>query len=68
MLSGSASSYAEKAPWIALFPGIAISLAVFGFNLFGDSLRDALDPMLRRGVTAQNPIFFFISWSIQIRA
>ena len=48
MLSGSASAYAEKAPWIALFPGIAISLAVFGFNLFGDSLRDALDPKLRR--------------------
>jgi peptide/nickel transport system permease protein len=47
MLSGSASAYAEKAPWIALFPGIAISLAVFGFNLFGDSLRDALDPKLR---------------------
>jgi peptide/nickel transport system permease protein len=49
MLSGSAPSYAEKAPWIALFPGIAISLGVFGFNLFGDSLRDALDPKLRRG-------------------
>jgi peptide/nickel transport system permease protein len=48
MLSGSAAAYAEKAPWIALFPGIAISLAVFGFNLFGDSLRDALDPKLRR--------------------
>ena len=48
MLSGSASSYAEKAPWIALFPGIAISLGVFGFNLFGDSLRDILDPKLRR--------------------
>ena len=47
MLSGSAAAYAEKAPWIALFPGIAISLAVFGFNLFGDSLRDALDPKLR---------------------
>ena len=49
MLSGSALSYAEKAPWIALFPGIAISLGVFGFNLFGDSLRDALDPKLHRG-------------------
>ena len=49
MLSGSASSYAEKAPWIALFPGIAISLGVFGFNLFGDSLRDTLDPKLRKG-------------------
>jgi peptide/nickel transport system permease protein len=48
MLSGSAPSYAEKAPWIGLFPGIAISLAVFGFNLLGDSLRDALDPKLRR--------------------
>jgi peptide/nickel transport system permease protein len=48
MLSGSASSYAEKAPWIAFFPGVAISLGVFGFNLFGDSLRDALDPKLRR--------------------
>jgi peptide/nickel transport system permease protein len=47
MLSGSASSYAEKAPWIALFPGVAISLGVFGFNLFGDSLRDTLDPKLR---------------------
>src|SRR5262249_10354995 len=49
MLSGSASAYAEKAPWIALFPGVAISLAVFGFNLLGDSLRDALDPRLRKG-------------------
>jgi peptide/nickel transport system permease protein len=47
MLSGSALSYAEKAPWIPIFPGIAISLGVFGFNLFGDSLRDALDPKLR---------------------
>jgi len=47
MLSGSALSYAEKAAWLAVFPGIAISLAVFGFNLFGDSIRDALDPKLR---------------------
>jgi peptide/nickel transport system permease protein len=47
MLSGSAPAYAEKAPWIGLFPGIALSLAVFGFSLFGDSLRDALDPKLR---------------------
>jgi peptide/nickel transport system permease protein len=47
MLSGSAPSYAERAPWIGLFPGIAISLGVFGFNLFGDSLRDALDPKLK---------------------
>ncbi len=47
MLSGGAELYAEKAPWLAIFPGVAISLAVFGFNLFGDSLRDALDPRLR---------------------
>jgi peptide/nickel transport system permease protein len=47
MLSGGAASYAEKAPWVAVFPGLAITLAVFGFNLFGDSLRDALDPKLR---------------------
>ena len=40
-------SYAEKAPWVAIFPGLAISLAVVGFNLFGDPLRDALDPKLR---------------------
>jgi peptide/nickel transport system permease protein len=50
MLSGSAPSYAEKAPWVAIFPGLAISLAVFGFNLFGDSLRDALDPKLRHRI------------------
>jgi len=49
MLSGSAPLYAEKAPWMAVFPGVAISLGVFGFNLFGDSLRDALDPKQRRG-------------------
>jgi peptide/nickel transport system permease protein len=47
MLSGGALSYAEKAAWVAIFPGLAISLAVFGFNLFGDSIRDALDPKLR---------------------
>ena len=47
MLSGSALSYAERAAWLAIFPGVAISLAVFGFNLFGDSIRDALDPKLR---------------------
>ena len=41
------SSRAQTAPWMAIFPGLAISLAVFGFNLFGDSLRDALDPRLR---------------------
>jgi peptide/nickel transport system permease protein len=47
MLSGAAVEFAEAAPWMAIFPGLAISLAVFAFNLFGDSLRDALDPRLR---------------------
>lgn len=47
MLRGAAVDFAETAPWMAIFPGLAISLAVFGFNLFGDSLRDALDPRLR---------------------
>jgi peptide/nickel transport system permease protein len=47
MLRGAAVQFAESAPWMAIFPGLAISLAVFGFNLFGDSLRDALDPRLR---------------------
>lgn len=47
MLRGAAVDFAETAPWMALFPGLAISLAVFAFNLFGDSLRDALDPRLK---------------------
>lgn len=47
MLRGAAVDFAESAPWMAIFPGLAISLAVFAFNLFGDSLRDALDPRLR---------------------
>ena len=47
MLRGAAVEFAETAPWMGLFPGLAISLAVFAFNLFGDSLRDALDPRLR---------------------
>jgi peptide/nickel transport system permease protein len=47
MLRGGAQDYAESAPWVAVFPGIAISLAVFGFNLFGDSLRDWLDPKMK---------------------
>jgi peptide/nickel transport system permease protein len=47
MLRGAAVEFAERAPWMALFPGMAISLAVFAFNIFGDSLRDALDPKLR---------------------
>ncbi len=48
MLQGGAEEYVESAPWVAIWPGVAISLAVFGFNLFGDALRDALDPKLRQ--------------------
>ena len=47
MLRGAAVEFAERAPWMAIYPGLAISLSVFAFNLFGDSLRDALDPKLR---------------------
>jgi peptide/nickel transport system permease protein len=47
MLRGAAVDFAERAPWMAIYPGIAISLSVFAFNLFGDSLRDALDPKLK---------------------
>jgi peptide/nickel transport system permease protein len=47
MLSIAAAEYAQKAPWLVLFPGLAISLAVFGTNLLGDALRDTLDPRLR---------------------
>jgi peptide/nickel transport system permease protein len=49
MLRGAGMQFLERAPWLAIAPGIAISMAVFGFNLFGDSLRDALDPRLRTG-------------------
>jgi peptide/nickel transport system permease protein len=48
MLRGGAQEYAESAPWVAIFPGLAITLAVFAFNLFGDALRDELDPKLKR--------------------
>ncbi|HEU4439771.1 MAG TPA: ABC transporter permease [Methylomirabilota bacterium] len=47
MLSIAAAEYAQKAPWLVIFPGLAISLAVFGTNLLGDALRDKLDPRLR---------------------
>lgn len=47
MLSESAAEYVRTAPWLVIFPGLAISLAVFGTNLFGDALRDILDPRER---------------------
>jgi peptide/nickel transport system permease protein len=47
MLQGGAEEYATTAPWIAVFPGLAIMLTVLGISLFGDALRDAIDPKLR---------------------
>ena len=45
--SSTGRAFMEQAPWLAIFPGLAISLAVLGFNLFGDTLRDIWDPKLR---------------------
>ncbi len=47
MLSQSAAEYAQRAPWLVIYPGLVISLAVFATNLLGDALRDVLDPRLR---------------------
>ncbi|HYH21372.1 MAG TPA: ABC transporter permease [Azospirillum sp.] len=47
MMSGSAADSFKEAPWVVVFPGLAISLAVFAFNLYGDALRDWLDPRFK---------------------
>jgi len=47
MLSGEGRRQLERAPWLAIFPGLAISVVVLAFNLLGDALRDVLDPRLR---------------------
>ena len=47
MLSGTGRRYMEEAPWLAIFPGLAIALTVLAFNLLGDVVRDVLDPRLR---------------------
>lgn len=47
MLSSSGRQYFEVAPWLAIWPGVAITLATWSFNLFGDALRDILDPRMR---------------------
>jgi len=49
MLSGNARSYMFDAPWMAIWPGFALAVAVYGINMFGDALRDILDPRLRGG-------------------
>ena len=48
MLSESAAEYVRVAPWLVIYPGLAISAAVFGTNLMGDAIRDILDPRQRR--------------------
>jgi peptide/nickel transport system permease protein len=50
MLSGDGMNYMLKGPGLAIFPGLAISVGVFGFNMLGDALRDLLDPKLTGGV------------------
>jgi peptide/nickel transport system permease protein len=50
MLTGSARTYMFLAPWIAIWPGLALSIVVYGVNMFGDAVRDLLDPRLRGGV------------------
>ena len=47
MLQSAARKYQEEALWLTMFPGAALAVTVFGFNLFGDALRDVLDPRLR---------------------
>ena len=47
MMQDGARGYLEAAPWLAIFPGLALSTVVFSFSLFGDALRDVLDPRLR---------------------
>jgi peptide/nickel transport system permease protein len=47
MLSESAAEYVRTAPWLVIYPGLAISLVVFGTNLLGDAVRDLLDPRQR---------------------
>ena len=50
MLSGTGRRYMVQAPWLALWPGLALSIVVYGANMFGDALRDLLDPRLRGGL------------------
>ncbi len=49
MLSGSGRSYMDRAPWMVIWPGLALASVVYGINMFGDAVRDILDPRLRGG-------------------
>jgi len=50
MLSGDGRRYMMQAPWLAFWPGFALSIAVYGINMLGDAIRDLLDPRLRGGL------------------
>ncbi len=50
MLSGAGRRYMEQAPWLALWPGVALCITVYGLNMLGDAIRDLLDPRLRGGL------------------
>jgi peptide/nickel transport system permease protein len=50
MLGGSALGHMYMAPWMAIWPGLALAIVVYGVNMLGDALRDLLDPKLRGGV------------------
>jgi peptide/nickel transport system permease protein len=50
MLSGEGRTYMYFAPWMAIWPGLALSIAVYGINMLGDAVRDILDPRLRGGL------------------
>ena len=54
MLSIDGRSYMFQAPWLAVIPGIAITVVVYSINIFGDALRDLLDPRLRGGTSYQS--------------
>ena len=49
MLSREGRKYMEQAPWLALWPGLFLTIVVYSFNMLGDALRDLLDPRLRGG-------------------
>ena len=50
MVGGSARDHLFRAPWMAIWPGLALAIVVYGINMFGDAVRDILDPRLRGGV------------------
>jgi len=50
MLSTSGRKFMFMAPWMVLWPGLALSIVVYGVSMFGDAVRDLLDPRLRGGV------------------